>query len=226
MGIVFAVGTENRQRGFLIALLGCAAFVVPAAQLHDHTGWSLDKHLAYGMWFAAIAAGYACSRLIGWLPRNELAVRGACCAVALAYPAVSSWQSAWQVYHSWPNTNSFISAFKPIAERSQGIIFAAAQIHVAEYYIPQVSWTRWSTKLALNPVSVAPAHRESYYSESVETGQLRSYSTVLLDNIFLGPRDAEHAFAAAVQHRHGSDATEPCGGRLRRARSSSADAGH
>ena len=35
VGIVFAVGTENRQRGFLIALLGCAAFVVPAAQLHD-----------------------------------------------------------------------------------------------------------------------------------------------------------------------------------------------
>jgi hypothetical protein len=170
VGIVFAVGTENRQRGFLIALLGCAAFVVPVAQLHDHTGWSLDKHLAYGMWFAAIAAGYACSKLIGWLPRTNWRFTAACCAVALAYPAASSWQSAWQVYHSWPNTNSFISAFKPIAGRSQGVIFAAAQVHVAEYYIPQVNWTRWSQKLPLNPASVAPARRESYYLNQLRLG--------------------------------------------------------
>jgi Dolichyl-phosphate-mannose-protein mannosyltransferase len=170
VGAVFAVGTESRQRGALIALLGCAAFVVPAAQLHDQTGWSLDKHLAYGIWFAAIAAGYACSRLIGWLPRTNWRFTAACCVVALAYPTASSWESAWQVYHSWANTNSFIAAFRPIAGRSQGIVYAATQSHVAAYYIPQVSWTRWTTKLSLNPVSVAPANRESYYSSQLRRG--------------------------------------------------------
>jgi hypothetical protein len=171
VGTVFAVGTENRQRGFLIALLGCAAFVVPAAQLYDQTGWSLDKHLAYGMWFAAIASGYACSRLIGWLPQTNWRFTAACCAVVLAYPAVSSWESAWQVYHSWANTNSFIAAFKPIAGRSQGSVYAATQIHIAEYYIPQVSWTRWTTKLSLDPASVAPADRESYYLSQLRQGR-------------------------------------------------------
>ena len=170
VGIVFAVGTENKQRGFLIALLGCAAFVVPAAQLHDQTGWSLDKHLAYGMWFAAIAAGYACSRLIGWLPRADWRFTAACCAIALAYPAASSWQSAWQVYHSWANANSFIEAFKPVVAQSQGSVYAATETNVAEYYIPQASWTRWTNKLSLDPVTIAPADRESYYLDQLRQG--------------------------------------------------------
>lgn len=170
VGIVFAVGTENRQRGFLIALLGCAAFVVPAAQLHDQTGWSLDKHLAYGMWFAAMAAGYAGNRLIGWLPRTNWRFTAACCAIALAYPAASSWQSAWQVYHSWANANSFIEAFKPVVAQSQGSVYAATETNVAEYYIPQMSWTRWTNKLSLDPVTVAPADRESYYLDQLRQG--------------------------------------------------------
>lgn len=177
VGTVLAVGTEHRQRGALMALLGCAAFVVPAAQLHDQTGWSLDKHLAYGMWFAAIAAGYAGSRLIGWLPRTNWRFTAACCVVALAYPAASGWQSAWQVYHSWPNTNSFIAAFKPIATRSQGSVYAPTQIHIAEYYIPQVRWTRWTTRPSLDPASVAPADRESYYSNQLRQG---NYGAIVL----------------------------------------------
>ena len=177
VGIILAVGTENRQRSCLIALLGCAAFVVPAAQLHDQTGWSLDKHLAYGMWFAAIAGGYACSRLIGWLPRTNWRFTVACCVIALAYPAASSWQSAWQVYHSWANTNSFTAAFEPIAARSQGAVYAAGETNVAEYYLPQVTWTRWTTKLSLDPVSVAPADRESYYSRQLRQG---NYGTIAL----------------------------------------------
>jgi Dolichyl-phosphate-mannose-protein mannosyltransferase len=177
VGIVLAVGTEKRQHSFLIALLGCAAFVIPAAQLHDQTGWSLDKHLAYGMWFAAIAAGYACSKLIGWLPWTNWRFTAACCAVALAYPAASSWQSAWQVYHSWGNTNSFIEAFKPVATRSQGSIYAATETNVAEYYIPEVSWTRWTDKPSLDPVSVAPTHLESYYSNLLRQ---RNYGAIAL----------------------------------------------
>ena len=177
VGVVLALGSEDWQRGLLIALLGCAAFVVPAAQLHDQTGWSLDKHLAYGMWFAAIAGGYAANRLIGWLPRANWRFTAACCMVALAYPAVSSWQSAWQVYHSWANTNSFITAFKPIAEKSQGSIYAASQVHVAEYYIPQVNWTRWDTALSLDPASVAPAGREVYYSTQLRQ---HNYGTIAL----------------------------------------------
>ena len=57
IGSITACSTERRSRASLLLLLGLAAFIVPAAQVHDQTGWSLDKHLAYGAGFAAMAAG-------------------------------------------------------------------------------------------------------------------------------------------------------------------------
>jgi Dolichyl-phosphate-mannose-protein mannosyltransferase len=177
VGIVLAAGTEAWRHGALIVLLGCAAFVVPAAQLHDRTGWSLDKHLAYGIWFAAIAAGYGSSKLIGWLPRTTWRFAAACCAVALAYPAINSWQSAWQVFHSWANANSFIANLTPIAKESHGLVYTANQEHVAEYYVPEIAWTRWTTKLSLDPLSVRPSQRESYYSQELSRDD---YGTIAL----------------------------------------------
>jgi hypothetical protein len=177
VGAVLAVGAEGRQQRALIIFLGCAALVVPAAQLRDQSGWSLDKHLAYGIWFAAIAAGYAVSKLIGWLPESTLRFTAACCVVALSYPAISSWESAWQVYHSWANAESFILNLRPVATRSRGVIYTAAQDHVAEYYLPQVNWSRWNTGLSLDPVSVAPAKREQYYANQLRQG---NYGTIAL----------------------------------------------
>lgn len=177
VGIVLAVGTEGRRHGALIALLGCSAFIVPVAQLYDQTGWSLDKHLAYGVWFAAIAAGYACSKLIEWLPGAGRRFAVVCCIVALAYPAVNSWQSAWQIFHAWANANSFITRFAPIAERSRGVIYPADQYHIAQYYIPEVRWTRWTTRLPLDPVSIRPANRESFYTEQLGR---RNYGAIAL----------------------------------------------
>jgi len=62
LGAVIAVRTAERRRARLLVLLGGTALVVPAAQLYAHTAWALDKHLTYGVWFAAIAAGYGCRR--------------------------------------------------------------------------------------------------------------------------------------------------------------------
>lgn len=168
MGIVVAVGTEPWRRGSLIALLGCAAFIVPAVQLKDQTGWSLDKHLAYGIWFASIAVGYACNKLIELFPRSNWRFVAACCVVALAYPAASSWRSAWQVYHSWANAKSFITSLAPIARENQGTIFTAGQQNVAGYYIRQVSWTQWSSNLLLDPKAVAADGRAAYYSQQLK----------------------------------------------------------
>ena len=130
IGAIIAIAIERRRHAALLALLGCAAFLVPAAQLHDQTAWSLDKHLAYGIWFAAIAAGYGCSRLIRWLPGSRR-FAATCCLIALAYPAATSWESAWQRFHAWPDASTFISAFEPVAARAQGLIYVPG--HEAKY---------------------------------------------------------------------------------------------
>jgi len=171
IGAIAAGNTESKSRAGLLALLGAAAFIVPAAQLHDQTAWSLDKHLAYGIWFAAITAGYGCDQLIRWFPGNSRQLAAVCCAIALAYIGGHSWQSAWQRYHSWPNAGSFISAFQPVAAQSQGLIYVPGhEANIAQYYTPQGrEWKRWDATLPLDPAAVAGKDWKAFY-----TGQLNS----------------------------------------------------
>jgi hypothetical protein len=171
VGAIVAVAAEG-WRAALIVVLCCAALVAPIAQLHDQTGVSLDKHLAYGIWFAAIAAGYAVSRLIRWLRGASRQLACACCVVALIYPAATSWGSAWQVYHAWANASSFISTFRPVATQASGLIYAAAQDHVAEYYTALGSdWARWNPKLSLVPSNQTASTLETYYAAQLKGGK-------------------------------------------------------
>jgi hypothetical protein len=193
VGMVIAVGAEGGRRAALLALLGCAAFVVPAAQLHEQTGWSLDKHLAYGLWFATMAAGYACMKLLRWLPRANPTIVATCCAIALTYPAVNSWQSAWRVYHSWRNAHSFINAFGPVVKRSPGYIFAGGQSLIAEYYTPEGrDWTRWTSTLPLDPRIRPRSSWEAFYATQLKSGRYGAialfYSTTFSSAPEMPPR--------------------------------------
>src|SRR5580658_3165385 len=121
IGTVISIGRETRLRTLLIAGLAAAALVVPLAQAHETTAVSLKKHLAYGAWFAAMAAGYACYKLI---ERTELRRPTAviCCSLAFAYPLANGWWAAWEWYHSWYNSTSLISAVKRVSGQTGGAI--------------------------------------------------------------------------------------------------------
>jgi hypothetical protein len=167
-GVVIALLTERRGQALLFVFLGLTSLVVPVAQLKFHTAWSLDKHLAYGIWFAAIAVGYGVSRLVGWLPGLGKLRAAACCVLLFAYPAINGWQAAWSVFHSWANASSFVSSFRPAAARSHGLLYTASQVHVAEYYTPAIrNWSRWNeSALPLDP-SVPRASWPSYYASQL-----------------------------------------------------------
>ena len=180
IGAITAIATEKGQRAALLALLGCTALVVPAAQFHEQTAWSLDKHLAYGILFAAIAAGYGCSRLIRKLPRTGRQFAASCCLIAFIYPVAASWASAWSVYHAWPNARSFITIFAPIAAKSDGFIYVSetGPENIAEYYTPQGrDPSRWSTALSLNPAAIPLKSRESNYANQLRNGD---YGVIVL----------------------------------------------
>jgi hypothetical protein len=167
-GIVIAVRADEKQRWTLLVLLGGAALIVPAAQLRDRTGWSLDKHLAYGIWFAAIPAGYACVFLVKRLPSLGRQLTVACCVIALAYPAVNGWVSAWNVYHSWPDSSSFIAHLRPAVAQSTGLIYTSGQNVIGEYYTTQGhNWKRW-TSMPLNPDNLKRDLWEEYYRSILE----------------------------------------------------------
>ena len=173
IGILITLKLERREQIALLGLLCSATFIVLAAQLNVQTPWSIDEHLAYGIWFAAIAAGYACSKLIQWIPgaRTQIAIL-CCAAAALAYPASINWQSAWQRYHDWPDVGPFISVFEPIIAHSGGLLYLPdAEANIAKYYTSQGSdWMRWNTPLSLDPVTMPADTWESYYVSQLRTG--------------------------------------------------------
>jgi hypothetical protein len=177
LGAAVTLQAKNRNHAALLSGLCFVAFIV--SQLHDQTPWTIDKHLAYGIWFAAIAAGYACSKFIRWLPGSSRQLAALCCVVILAYPAAIGWQSAWERYHAWADAGAFISAFKPIAARSNGLIYLPGQeANIAEYYTPQGSeWTRWGGALSLNPPAVPSWGLESYYRAQLHS---EKYGVIVL----------------------------------------------
>ncbi len=179
IGAGAAVVREDRWRAALLVWLGGSILVVPLAQLDFRTGFALDKHLAYGIWFAAIAAGYGAQTLIRWVPGGSRRLLIGCCVVALSYPAISSWETAWDQFHSWANASSFVSSFSRAAAGSTGLIYAAGGTHIAQYYTPQGDqWRAWSdVGLSLAPSNLPRKAWKTYYQRTLRQG---TYSVIAL----------------------------------------------
>jgi hypothetical protein len=140
------VGREGRARTWLLAVLTIAAILGPAEQANLHTAASLDKHVGLGVWFAAIAAGYAVARFVdaAAVGRTRTLTCGAC-VLALVFPLSLGIDQSHAFSTSWPNSSSFIAIFRPLADRSTGRLLVEDP-SIAEYYLPVGSqWQRWSS---------------------------------------------------------------------------------
>jgi hypothetical protein len=142
LGALLAI--RSKERGRLIpAVLACAALVMPAEQARLHTTVSLQKHVVFGAWFAAIAAGYAMARLSRVDP-------GRGWAAVMAIPIVAStlfgsMGQADALYRVWPNSADVISVLRS-AVRSHPGNYLAEDYDVEAYYLRgQVPWWRWSS---------------------------------------------------------------------------------
>jgi hypothetical protein len=97
--------------------------------------------------------------------------------VGLAYAGGTSWQTAWQRYHAWPNADAFLTAFRPLAAKAGGsILIAGHEANIPEYYTPQgTDWRQWVTS-SLNP-SNPRSDWSAYYALQLQTNQ---FSLVVL----------------------------------------------
>ena len=165
IGAAAAFGEPDRRFGVLVVLLGVSALVVPAAQLYMRTAWALDKHVAYGIWFASMAGAYGAVAITRWLRQAGIRSQRTLLATgltALAVVAAANWQLAFTTFRSWPDSRSFVAAFEQVAPRNTGMIYGSAQKRVAAYYAPQgAQWWLWKvTAMSLDP----PGPRSRWYA--------------------------------------------------------------
>jgi Dolichyl-phosphate-mannose-protein mannosyltransferase len=153
LGVAVGVRAERYAPArWLLALLAVAALLVPAAQARIHTYNGLDKHVDFGAWFAAIAAGYAVDRVARALRSQGAPLAAiAMAALFLLTALVGAVQSA-QLF-AWPGAANVIPAARDVT--SHGGRFLADDGPLFEYYLPRTSWRQWSSVYSITQPSGA-----------------------------------------------------------------------
>jgi 4-amino-4-deoxy-L-arabinose transferase-like glycosyltransferase len=137
------IASRSTTRGRLLpAVLAAAALLAPAEQARLHTTVSLQKHVVFGAWFAAIAAGYAMARLSRVDPG-----RGWAAVMALPIVACTLFGSIGQataLYKVWPNATAVVSTLRAAIDSHPGNYLAEDYDVEAFYLRAVVPWRRWS----------------------------------------------------------------------------------
>jgi putative flippase GtrA/GT2 family glycosyltransferase len=135
VGAIAALSGGIGSRSAIVAALAMASVIIPLAQIHETTAVSLQKHLSYGAWFGAIAAGYGLRRLTEHVSLGRLTI--ACAGVlALIFPLINGWSSAWHWYHTWANSQSLVSAERSLVPQVKGeVLVSSLTDGKAEYYL-------------------------------------------------------------------------------------------
>jgi Dolichyl-phosphate-mannose-protein mannosyltransferase len=145
-GMIIAAARRDYPRAWLLALMTAAAVIAPLEQVRLHTADSLSKHVDGGIWFAAIAAGYAADVLIATSPTvRQRALTATAMAVALVFPLALGAAQSREMATAWPSSDSFIAILRPLAAGSSGRLLVEDP-SIAEYYLSVGrDWPRWSS---------------------------------------------------------------------------------
>jgi hypothetical protein len=133
--VVVCAVRRRWTQALLLAVLALSALLAPAEQARIQDVTSLNKHVDFGAWFAAIAAGYLLSGVSRW--RAGLAASLA----ALIPVAVMGLVQARDMI-TWPDVTRLITVVRPLT--GHGGHFLAETSEILQYYLPDTSWRQWS----------------------------------------------------------------------------------
>ena len=151
------VGALRRRwpQALLLAVLALSALLAPADQARIQTVTSLNKHVDFGAWFAAIAAGY----LLSLLSRRRV-VLAAALAALLPVTAVGTAQARAMI--DWPDAAGLVTVVRPMT--SHGGHFLVETTDVLQYYLPNTTWQQWSDTASNGPQYYLQRIRQHYYT--------------------------------------------------------------
>jgi hypothetical protein len=156
---VVCAARRRWPQALLMAVLALSALLAPADQARIQTTTSLNKHVDFGAWFAAIAAGYLLSWLLTWLPRTRLVLAA---ALAAFIPVASLGVAQAQAMLDWPDVTGLVKVVRPLT--AHGGHFLVETTDVLQYYLPNTTWQQWSSTAGSNPRYYQRAIARHYYS--------------------------------------------------------------
>jgi 4-amino-4-deoxy-L-arabinose transferase-like glycosyltransferase len=129
--IAFAVSfTDTVRTRILCGVLTFAALLGPLHQAQIHVLTSLDKHVAFGAWFCAIAAGYLLARAADVSREKGWRVPAAAAGI-IAFGGVAQ---AGAFFHAWPSSAQMIPVMRSLV-RTAGCPCLASGYRAADYYL-------------------------------------------------------------------------------------------
>jgi Dolichyl-phosphate-mannose-protein mannosyltransferase len=155
VAVVVCAVRRRWPQALLLAVLALSALLAPADQARIQTTTSLNKHVDFGAWFAAIAAGY----LLSSLSRRRVLL-----AVSLAalIPVTSIGTAQARDMIDWPDVTGLVKVVRPLT--AHGGHFLVETTDVLQYYLPNTSWRQWSGTANNNPEYYRQAIARHYFS--------------------------------------------------------------
>jgi hypothetical protein len=154
-GAVVCAVRRRWPQALLLTVLALSALLAPADQARIQDATSLEKHVDFGAWFAAIAAGY----LLSSLPRKRF-VLPVSLAALIAVTSLGAVQARAMI--NWPDVTGLVKVVRPLT--SHGGRFLAETSDVLQYYLPNTTWQQWSDTQNNNPAYYQQAIARHYFS--------------------------------------------------------------
>ena len=193
VGVVAAGSAPSSGPGYLrrprltAAVLAAAAVLAPLHQAQIHTLTSLYKHVVFGCWFGAAAAGVALAKA-----RSVNEAKGWRIGVAaVVFVGILGVGQASNMFAFWPDTARLTAAVRQALPTASGQLLAAnADGHVISYYLGELAGPDGVS----NPGSAAPRLIRAMISEG-------AFSIVIAD-LPCGPDPGECQVLKAVAATH------------------------
>ena len=153
--VLVTTGRRRWPQALLLAVLALSALLAPADQARIQTTVSLNKHVDFGAWFAAIAAGY----LLSLLSRRRVVL-----AVALAalIPVTTVGIAQARTMVDWPDVTGLVKVVRPLTDHGGNFLVETSD--VLQYYLPDTTWRQWSSTAGNTPQYFKQAIARHYYS--------------------------------------------------------------
>ena len=186
-------------RILLSSALAFTALLAPAYQVHLHTATSLQKHVGFGLLFAAPVAGVALAGLLrigARDPRRLLA--GLMVCLALTWAAIVQ---STQLYDGWPNSSQMVADLRtqvrPVTDR-----ILAEEDEVPRYYLSDLTEPyQWYSTFSFTyttkkgqVLSGVPAYEQAIADQYFGLIVLRFGPTAAVDNTIDGNLMAQKGY--------------------------------